>query len=47
VTFYLGCHVSIDRVKIGLGAKTTTYAKPIDGFVVFFLRTRIAIKALI
>jgi len=24
---HLGCHVSVDRVKIGLGAKTATSAK--------------------
>jgi len=35
---HLGCHVSVDRVKIGIGAKTVTDAKLKRPFCSFFLR---------
>jgi len=35
---HLGCHVSVDGVKIGLRAKPATDAKLRGGFEVFFLR---------
>jgi len=34
---HLGCHVSVDRVKICLGAKTATGAKLRGRFCSFFL----------
>ena len=35
---HLGCHISVDRVKIDIGAKTVTDVKLRGGFVVFFLK---------
>jgi len=36
---HLGCHVSVDRVKIGLGAQNCHKVQNLGGgFVVFFLR---------
>jgi len=32
----LGCHVSVDRVKFGIEAKTATYAKLRGPFCSFF-----------
>jgi len=33
---HLGCHVNVDRVKIGIGAKTATNAKLKGPFCSFF-----------
>jgi len=33
---HLGCHVSVGRVKIGIGAKTSTYTKLKGQFCSFF-----------
>jgi len=38
VALNLECHVSVDRVKIGIGAKTATNAKLRGWFCSFFLR---------
>jgi len=39
---HLECNISIDQVKIGLGAKTATGAKLRGQFCSFFLRAKIA-----
>jgi len=35
---HLECHVSVDRVKIGIGTKTATNTKLIGHFVIFSFR---------
>ena len=37
MALHLGCHVSVDWVKIGLGAKTATGAKLRGQFCIFFI----------